>query len=155
MEELYAAGKIRAIGVSNFTTEQLDELLSYAKVSPAVNQIETHPFFQQFEAQHDMEARNIRMEAWSPLVGGNNLQGEDSKIFTNSVLVGIGEKHGKSVAQVVLRWIVQRGVVTIPRTTERAEMLENLDIFDFELDGDDLQKIAALDLDKTQFPHWN
>ena len=155
MEELYAAGKIRAIGVSNFTTEQLDELLSYAKVSPAVNQIETHPFFQQFEAQHDMEARNIRMEAWSPLVGGNNLQGEDSKIFTNSVLVGIGEKHGKSVAQVVLRWIIQRGVITIPRTTERAEMLENLDIFDFELDGDDLQKIAALDLDKTQFPHWN
>ncbi len=155
MEELYAAGKIRAIGVSNFTAEQLDELSAYAKVTPAVNQIETHPFFQQFEAQRDLEARGIQMEAWSPLVGGNNLQGQESKIFTNSTLVEIGKKHGKSPAQVVLRWIVQRGIVTIPRTRERAEMVENLDIFDFVLDENDLRKIAALDLDKTQFPHWN
>jgi 2,5-diketo-D-gluconate reductase A len=155
MEELYAAGKIRAIGVSNFTPEQLDELSASAKVTPAVNQIETHVFFQQFEAQRDMEVRGIQPEAWSPLVAGNNLQGEDSKIFTNGVLVEIGKKHGKSPAQVALRWIVQRGIVTIPRTKVRAEMLENLDIFDFELDGDDLRKIAALDRNITQFPHWN
>ncbi len=149
MEELHAAGKIRAIGVSNFTTEQLDELLAYAKVLPAVNQIETHVFFQQFPAQQDLEKRGVQMEAWSPLAGGNN------DIFNNPVLVAIGKKHGKSSAQVALRWVVQRGLITVTRTSERVEMLEDLDIFDFELDGDDLQKIAALDLDKTQFPHWN
>ncbi|MDR2912666.1 MAG: aldo/keto reductase [Alistipes sp.] len=155
MEELYAAGKIRAIGVSNFTPEQLDELLAYAKVKPAVDQIETHVFFQQFAAQRDLETKGIQMEAWSPLVAGNNLQGQQSKIFTNSVLVDIAKKHGKSTAQIALRWIIQRGIITIPRTTVRAEMQENLDIFDFELDADDMRRIATLDLDKTQFPHWN
>ena len=155
MEELYNAGKVRAIGVSNFTAEQIDELLSYAKVTPAVNQIEAHPFFQQFEAQEYLENKGIRMEAWSPLVGGNNLQGENSNIFTNGTLVEIAEKHGKSSAQVVLRWVVQRGVVTIPRTTVREEMLEDINIFDFELDEEDMKKIAALDLNTTQFPFWN
>jgi 2,5-diketo-D-gluconate reductase A len=155
MEELYRAGKIRAIGVSNFTPEQLDDLAAYATVTPAVNQIETHPFFQQFAAQEDLRARGIQMEAWSPLVGGNKLQGEDVKIFTNPTLMEIAAKHGKSTAQVVLRWINQRGIVTIPRTTVRAEMVEDLDIFDFTLDEADLQKIATLDLNKTQFPHWN
>ncbi len=155
MEELYNAGKVRAIGVSNFTTEQMEELLAYAKVTPAVNQIEAHPFFQQFEAQEYLESKGIRMEAWSPLVGGNNLQGENTNIFTNCTLVEIAEKHGKSSAQVVLRWIVQRGIITIPRTTVRAEMLEDIDIFDFELDEEDIRKIAVLDLNTTQFPYWN
>jgi 2,5-diketo-D-gluconate reductase A len=149
MEELYAAGKIKAIGVSNFSDKQLEELLSYAKVKPAVNQIETHVFFHQFEAQETLKGMGIQMEAWSPLAGGRN------DIFNNPVLATIAKKHNKSSAQIALRWIIQRGIITIPRTSERAHMLENLNIFDFELDAADLKQIETLDLDRTQFPEWN
>jgi 2,5-diketo-D-gluconate reductase A len=148
MEELYKAGKIRAIGVSNFEPDQLAELLSYATVTPAVNQIETHVFFQQFEAQEIMQKMNIQMEAWSPLAGGRN------DIFENPTLAVIAKKHGKSNAQIALRWIVQRGIITIPRTSNRAYMLEDLNIFDFELDDSDMKQIASLDLNTTQFPEW-
>jgi 2,5-diketo-D-gluconate reductase A len=148
MEELYLAGKIRAIGVSNFDAEQLDELLSYAEIKPAVNQIETHPFFHQAKAQERLQKMDIRMEAWSPLAGGRN------DIFANPVLAAIGKKYGKSNAQVALRWIIQRGIITIPRTSNREYMLENLILFDFELDEADLNQIAALDLNTTQFPEW-
>jgi 2,5-diketo-D-gluconate reductase A len=148
MEELYKAGKIKAIGVSNFDAEQLEELLSYAEVKPAVNQIETHPFFHQFEAQELLQKLGIQMEAWSPLAGGRN------DIFNNPVLAAIGKKYNKSNAQVALRWITQRGIITIPRTSERAYMLENLNIFDFKLDDDDLKQIATLNLNTTQFPEW-
>ena len=148
MEELYEAGKIKAIGVSNFDAEQLEELLSYAKIKPAVNQIETHLFFQQFEAQEALKKMNIQMEAWSPLAGGRN------NIFTNSVIASIAKKHGKSNAQIALKWIIQRGIITIPRTPNEAHMLENITIFDFELDDSDLKQLKALDLNVTQFPEW-
>ena len=148
MEELYEAGKIKAIGVSNFDAEQLEELLSYAKIKPAVNQIETHLFFQQPEAQENLKKLNIQMEAWSPLAGGRN------DIFTNPVIAAIAKKHGKSNAQIALRWIIQRGIITIPRTPNKAHMLENITIFDFELDESDLKQLKALDLNVTQFPEW-
>jgi 2,5-diketo-D-gluconate reductase A len=148
MEELYEAGKIKAIGVSNFDTGQLNELLSYAKIKPAVNQIETHLFFQQFEAQNTLKKLDIQMEAWSPLAGGRN------EIFNNPVIASIGKKHNKTNAQIALRWIVQRGIATIPRTPNEKHMLENLNIFDFELDEADMKKIATLDLNTTQFPEW-
>ncbi|MDH6309231.1 2,5-diketo-D-gluconate reductase A [Dysgonomonas sp. PFB1-18] len=148
MEELYEAGKIKAIGVSNFDSVQLNDLLSYAKIKPAVNQIETHPFFQQFEAQDMLKKLDIQMEAWSPFAGGRNA------IFDNPVLAAIGKKYNKTNAQVALRWIVQRGIVTIPRTDNEKHMLENISIFDFELNDADMKEIAALDLNTTQFPEW-
>jgi Aldo/keto reductases, related to diketogulonate reductase len=149
MEDLYEAGKIKAIGVSNFSAEQLEELLSYAKIKPAINQIESHVFFHQNEAQSDLKKKGIQMEAWSPLAGGR------SDIFNNPVLAAIGKKYNKSNAQVALRWIVQRGIATVPRTPNKAHMLENLSIFDFKLSDDDLKQITTLNLDKTQFPEWN
>jgi len=149
MEELYEAGKIRAIGISNFDAEQLEELLSYAKIKPTVNQIEANPFFQQHEAQEFLQRMDIQMEAWSPFAQGRK------NLFSNSVLAEVGKKHNKTNAQVVLRWIIQRGIVTIPRTSNKAYMEENLNIFDFELDEVDMKQIATLDLDITQFPEWD
>ena len=148
MEELYEAGKIKAIGVSNFTTKQIEELMSYAKIKPAVNQIEAHTFFQQLEAHDDLKKMDIYMEAWSPLAGGRN------DIFTNPVIANIAKKHNKSNAQIALRWIVQRDIITIPRTPSQEHMLENISIFDFELDAADMKQISALDLNTTQFPEW-
>lgn len=148
MEELYQAGKIKAIGVSNFDADQLAELLSYAKVKPAVNQIETHVFFQEHKAYDDLKKKAVQMEAWSPFAAGRN------NIFNNPTLAAIGKKHDKSIAQVCLRWHFQRGIVAIPRSTQKAHMVENLSIFDFKLDDSDLKTIATLDLNKTQFPEW-
>jgi 2,5-diketo-D-gluconate reductase A len=148
MEELYRDGKIRAIGVSNFEAAHLEELLSYAKVTPAVNQIETHSFFMQEKANNLLKGLGIQHEAWSPLAQGRNHH------FTNETMAGIGKKYGKTNAQVSLRWHYQRGIVSIPRTSQKTHMIENLNIFDFELDGVDMNKIAALDLDITQFPEW-
>ncbi|MGW8315808.1 MAG: aldo/keto reductase [Bacteroidales bacterium] len=148
MEDLYREGKIKAIGVSNFENSHLDELLSYAKVKPAVNQIETHAFFQQEKANQSLKKYGIQMEAWSPLAQGRN------ELFTNETLAAIGEKYGKSNAQVSLRWHYQRGIVAIPRSSQNAHRLENLNIFDFEIDDSDMKKIASLDLNITQFPEW-
>lgn len=148
MQELNEAGKIRAIGVSNFDASQIRDLMKEARVKPAVNQIETHVFFQQHEAHRFLTSENIQMEAWSPFAAGRN------GIFTNPTLAKIGEKYGKTNAQVCLRWINQRGIVTIPRSSQKAHMIENLDIFDFELDAFDMEAIATLDLDRTQFPEW-
>jgi len=148
MEELYQEGKIRAIGVSNFENQHLDELLSYAKIKPAVNQIETHSFFQQEKAKQSLKKYGIQMEAWSPLAQGRNNH------FTNETLAAIGKKYNKSNAQVSLRWHYQRGIVAIPRSSQKAHMQENLNIFDFELDKADMKTIASLDLNITQFPEW-
>jgi len=148
MEELYSEGKIKAIGVSNFSPAQLSELMTYAKVKPVINQIETHVFFQEHILYDDLKTRGIQMEAWSPFAAGRN------GIFTNETLAAIGKKHNKSIAQVVLRWHFQRGLVAIPRSTQKAHMIENLNIFDFELPASDLQTIAKLDLNITQFPEW-
>ena len=148
MEDLYKEGKIRAIGVSNFEENHLDELLAYAKIKPAVNQIESHAFFQQDKANEALRKHGIQMEAWSPLAQGRNGH------FTNEILAAIGKKHHKTNAQVSLRWHYQRGVVAIPRSSQKEHMLENLNVFDFELDENDLKKIDSLDLNITQFPEW-
>lgn len=148
MEDLYKEGKIKAIGVSNFEDSHLDELMSYAKITPAVNQIESHAFFQQNKANKSLGKYGIQMEAWSPLAQGRNDH------FTNEILAAIGKKHNKTNAQVSLRWHYQRGVVAIPRTSQKSHMVENLNVFDFELDKKDMKKIDALDLNITQFPEW-
>jgi 2,5-diketo-D-gluconate reductase A len=148
MEELYKDGKIKAIGISNFESDQLEELLTYAKVKPAVNQIETHVFFQQQQAYGVLKKHEVQMEAWSPFAAGRN------GMFANQTLAAIGKKYNKSNAQVCLRWHYQRGIVAIPRSSQKAHMIENLDIFDFELAEADLQTIASLDLNTTQFPEW-
>ena len=149
MEELYKAGKIKAIGISNFEPDQLTELMSYATVKPAVNQIETHVFFQEQKALDTLKKAGVQLEAWSPFAAGRN------GIFSNPTLAAIAKKHNKSIAQVCLRWHFQRGIVTIPRSSQKAHMIENLNIFDFELDKSDMQTIIPLDLDRTQFPEWS
>ncbi|WP_291143682.1 aldo/keto reductase [Flavobacterium sp. UBA7680] len=149
MEELYKAGKIRAIGISNFDSNQLADLLSYAQVKPVINQIETHAYFQQGEAYNLLKKHNIEMEAWAPFAEGRN------GLFTNEVFTQIAKKHNKTVAQVNLRWHYQRGIVSIPRSSQKAHIVENLDIFNFKLDKGDISAIEKLDLNKTQFPEWS
>jgi len=148
MEELYEAGKIKAIGVSNFDPDQLADLMTYAKIKPVINQIETHVFLQESKSYESLKRTVVQMEAWSPFAAGRN------NIFSNPTLAAIGKKHSKSIAQVCLRWHFQRNVVAIPRSTQKAHMIENLVIFDFELDDSDMKTIATLDLNKTQFPEW-
>ena len=148
MEALYKAGKIKAIGVSNFEPAQLADLMKEATVKPAINQIETHVFFQENNLYDVLVKETIQHEAWSPFAAGRN------NIFSNTTLAAIAQKHKKTIAQVCLRWHFQRGVVAIPRSQNKAHMAENLNIFDFELDVMDLQTIAMLDLNKTQFPEW-
>lgn len=148
MEELVAEGKIRAIGVSNFDLEQMKELMSYAKIIPAINQIETNVFLQENILYPFLKGSATQMEAWSPLAAGRG------GIFSNQTLAAIGKKYQKSIAQVCLRWHYQRGVVAIPRSSQKAHMIENLNIFDFELAESDMQTIATLDINTTQFPEW-
>ena len=148
MEELNRQGKIKAIGVSNFEPDQYDALMEYADIKPAINQIETHVFFQQPIANEFLKKSEVQMEAWSPFAAGRN------GIFENQTLAAIGKKYKKSIAQVCLRWHFQRGIVAIPRSSQKAHMIENLDIFDFELDATDLRTITTLDLNITQFPEW-
>jgi len=134
--------------VSNFDPDQLAELMTYAKIKPVINQIETHVFLQEHNSYEALKKTAIQMEAWSPFAAGRNA------IFSNPTLAAIGKKHNKSIAQVCLRWHFQRGVVAIPRSSQKAHMIENLVIFDFELDNSDMQTITTLDLNKTQFPEW-
>ena len=145
MEELYKEGKIRAIGVCSFYPDRLADLLSFNEVAPAVNQVEANVFFQQNESQKYMQSRGVVMEGWAPFAEGKN------DLFHNEVLARIGEKHGKSVAQVVLRWILQRGIVCIPKSVKKERMEQNFDVFDFTLDGEDLAQIAALDTGMSCF----
>lgn len=149
MEELYKAGKIKAIGVSNFEPAQLADLMKDASVKPAINQIETHVFFQEHNLYDLLKKEKVQHEAWSPFAAGRN------NIFSNPVLAEIAKKHNKTIAQVCLRWHFQRGVVAIPRSQNKAHMMENLGIFDFELDKTDMQTITPLDLNRTQFPEWS
>lgn len=149
MEELYKAGRIKAIGISNFEPSQLNELLQYATVQPAVNQIETHAFYQQIEQHSHLNNLGVQMEAWSPFAQGRN------GMFTNETLVTIGKKYNKTAAQICLRWHMQRNVIAIPRTSQKAHMAENINIFDFMLTTEEMQTISRLDLNKTQFPEWS
>ncbi|TCO05376.1 aldo/keto reductase [Natronoflexus pectinivorans] len=149
MEELYKEGKIKAIGVSNFEPHQLRDLMESGEIIPMVNQIEAHAFFHQPESLEFLKQNNIQMEAWSPFAQGRN------GLFYNDVLAEIGKKYNKTNAQVSLRWHYQRGIVTIPRTSQKAHMVENLNIFDFELSDKDMNLISKLDLNTTQFPEWD
>jgi 2,5-diketo-D-gluconate reductase A len=148
MEELYRQNKIRAIGVSNFEAHHLKELMAGSQTVPAVNQIETHAFFQQPDALRFLKQNKVQLEAWSPFAQGRN------RMFTNQILASIGRKYNKSNAQVALRWHYQRGIVTIPRTSQKVYMAENLNIFDFRLNDSEMSRIAGLDINITQFPEW-
>lgn len=149
MEELYKVGKIKAIGISNFDPAQLADLLSYAQIIPVINQIETHAYFQQANDYKVLKQHNVQMQAWAPFAEGRN------GLFTNEVLTQIAKKHGKTTAQVSLRWHYQRGIVAIPRSSQKEHITENLNIFDFKLDDVDMKAIEKLDLNKTQFPEWS
>ncbi|GIV75770.1 MAG: 2,5-diketo-D-gluconic acid reductase [Litorilinea sp.] len=145
MEELYREGRIRAIGVSNFYPDRVMDLIMHNEVVPAVNQIECHPFHQQIETQAFLQENNVQIESWGPFAEGRN------NIFQNDVLRSIGEKHHKTVAQVILRWLIQRRVVAIPKTVRRERMEENFNVFDFELDAEDMAAIATLDTKTSAF----
>lgn len=145
LEEAYKEGKLRAIGVSNFYPDHFIDLASNMDIVPAVNQVETHVFDQQTESQKIMEEFGTRIMSWGPFAEGRN------NLFTNETLAHIGAIHGKSVAQVALRWLIQRGVIIIPKSTHIERMRQNLDIFDFELTDDEMQQIAKLDTGKSLF----
>lgn len=147
MEDLYEQGKIRAIGVSNFYPDRIMDLIVHNKIVPAVNQVETHPFFQQVETQEFLAENGVQIESWSPFA-------QDKNIFKNPVLASIAAKHKKSVAQVILRWLTQRGVVVIPKSVSKQRIIENINIFDFDLTIDDIHAISKLDTKKsTIFDH--
>ncbi|MDQ0791804.1 aldo/keto reductase [Streptomyces sp. B1I3] len=145
MEALHREGLIRAIGVSNFYPDRLVDLIDHNEITPAVNQVETHPFFQRTADQELMRERGVQIESWGPFAEGRN------NLFTDPRLSAIATAHGKSVAQVVLRWLVQRGVVVIPKSVRAERMAENLDIFDFELTDDQMATVAALDTGVSLF----
>ena len=150
MEELYVQGKIRAIGVSNFYPDRLVDLINHNKIVPAVNQIETHPFCQQIESHNLMGENNVQIMSWGPFAEGKN------NMFQNETLVAIAEKYNKSVAQVILRWLTQRRIVVIPKSVHIERIIENFNIFDFELSQEDMEKIATLDTkDSVFFSHRN
>lgn len=145
MSELQQAGKIKAIGVSNFQPDRLADLVAFIDVVPAVNQIEVNPFNQQLHAVPWMKTRGIQAEAWAPFAEGKN------GLFQHPVLTAIGAKKGKSVGQVVLRWIYQRGIVSLAKTVRKARMVENINVLDFELSHDEMQQITALDTATSAF----
>lgn len=145
LEELYAEGKAHSIGVDNFTQDKLADFLFWNKVKPAVNLVECNAFFQREDDRLYMESKNIQMQAWSPLAAGQG------KLFENETLCAIANTHNKSVAQVVLRWLVQRNIVPLVKSANPQRMKENLDIFDFALTDAEMQQIAALDTGRTAF----
>jgi 2,5-diketo-D-gluconate reductase A len=145
MEELYKEGKVRAIGVSNFYPDRLVDLILHNDVVPAVNQVETHPFFQQIQAHEIMKEYGVQIESWGPFAEGKN------GLFTNEMLTAIGRKYGKSIAQIVLGWLIQRGVVAIPKSVRKDRMAENLDVFGFELSQEEMDQIATMDKGESQF----
>ncbi len=145
MEELYREGRVRAIGLSNFPPDRLMDLMIHNEVPPAVNQIETHPFNQQIETQRFLQANQVHMESWGPFAEGKH------NIFTNEVLRSIATKHHKSVAQVIVRWLTQRGVIAIPKSVRLERIAENFNVFDFQLSQDDMAAIATLDTKTSSF----
>ena len=145
MEELHEDKKIRAIGVCNFYPDRLMDLAEHNKIKPAVNQIETHPFFQREFDNEIMKNYGTQIESWGPFAEGRG------DMFTNPILSEIGKKHNKSVAQVILRWLIQRNVVAIPKSVHKERIIENFNIFDFELSEDDMNKIKSMDTNKSLF----
>jgi 2,5-diketo-D-gluconate reductase A len=145
MEELYQEGKIRAIGVSNFHPDRLMDLIVHNKVVPAVNQIETHPFHQQIETQSFFQENGVQIESWGPFAEGKN------DLFKNNTLKEIGADYNKSIAQVVLRWLIQRDIVAIPKSVRKERIEENFNVFDFELSSEDMNTISTLDQKTSSF----
>lgn len=145
MQDLYKEGRVRAIGVSNFHPDRLIDLIVHNDVIPAINQIETHPFHQQIETQQFLQANNVQIQSWGPFAEGKN------NLFKNELLTSIAKKYNKSVAQVVLRWLIQRGVVAIPKSVRKERMEENFNVFDFQLSVDDMKAISTLDAKTSLF----
>lgn len=145
MQELHKAGRIRAIGVSNFAPDRLADLMAFNEIAPAINQVETHPFCQQQDAARYMREAGVQIESWGPFAEGRN------NLFSNPVLQTLADKHGRSIAQVVLRWLIQRDVVVIPKSVRKERMAENFAVFDFALSDDDMARIAALDTGESVF----
>jgi diketogulonate reductase-like aldo/keto reductase len=153
MEEMHAAGKIKAIGLSNFHPDRVMDIIMHNKVVPAVNQIETHPFNQQIETQYFLKANGVQIEAWAPFAEGKH------DIFTNEVLSSIAQEHGRTVGQIILRWLTQRGIVVIPKSVRKERMAENFNSLDFDLSADDMSHIATLNTNTSSFfdhrdPAW-
>ena len=145
MEELYQQSKVRAIGVSNFQPDRIMDLMTHNKITPAVNQIEVNPFQQQIDTQTFLQDNSVQVEAWAPFAEGKN------NIFQNEVLLSIAAKHQKSVAQVILRWLVQRGIIALAKSTRKERMIENISVFDFELSTEDMAAIETLDTKTSSF----
>jgi diketogulonate reductase-like aldo/keto reductase len=145
MTELYQEGKVKAIGVSNFSPDRVMDLILHNEVVPAINQIETHPFHQQVETQQFLTENGVQIQSWGPFAEGKN------DLFTNELLSSIGKKYNKSVAQVVLGWLRQRGVVSIPKSVNKDRIEENFNIFDFELSSEDMEAIKGLDTNGSLF----
>jgi diketogulonate reductase-like aldo/keto reductase len=145
MEELYEQGKIRAIGVSNFQPDRIMDLMIHNKITPAVNQIEVNPFHQRIETQKFLQDNGVQVEAWAPFAEGKN------DIFKNEILLSIGAKHNKSVAQVILRWVTQRGIIALAKSSRKERMIENINVLDFELSAEDMAAIATLDTQTSSF----
>jgi len=145
MEELYQQGKVRAIGVSNFHPDRIMDLMIHNKITPAVNQIEVNPFQQQIDTQKFLQDNSVQVEAWAPFAEGRN------NIFQNELLLSIAAKHKKSVAQVILRWLLQRGIIALSKTTRKERMIENISVFDFELSTEDMAAITTLDTKTSSF----
>lgn len=145
MEELYREGLIRAIGVSNFLPDRLMDLVMHNEITPHVNQIETHPFYQQADTNAFLNELGVQHQSWAPFAEGRN------NLFSHEVLARIAAKHNKTIAQVVLRWLVQRNIVVIPKLVRKERIIENFNIFDFELDADDMERIKTLDTGNTLF----
>lgn len=145
LEGLYEEGKIRAIGISNFYPDRMVDIASFARIRPMVNQVETHPYNQQIQAKEYMDKYGVQIEAWAPFGEGRG------GLFEDAILKGIGAKYGKTTAQVMLRWHIQRGVVVIPKSTHYERMVENFDVFDFALSDEDMEKIQKLDKAESSF----
>jgi 2,5-diketo-D-gluconate reductase A len=145
MQELYREGRIRAIGVSNFQPDRIMDLIVHHEVVPAVNQIETHPFHQQVDAQSFLTENGVQLVSWGPFAEGKH------NIFQNELLHAIGQKYNKTIAQVILRWLTQRGIVVIPKSVREQRIEENYNVFDFELSTDDLEAISTLDTKTSSF----
>lgn len=145
LEEYYKAGKIKAIGVSNFSPDRLADLAIFSDITPMVNQVETHVFNQQIEAQKTMAEYGVQIESWGPFAEGKN------NLFTNETLVRIGKQYNKTAAQVALRYLIQQGIIAIPKTVHKERMTQNMDIFDFSLSDEDMADILQLDKGESQF----
>src|SRR5205085_1098234 len=145
MQDLYKQGKVKAIGTSNFHPDRLIDLITHNEVVPAVNQIETHPFHQQIETQQFLQENGVQIESWGPFAEGKN------NLFHNELLASIGQKYNKSIAQVVIRWLTQRGVIAIPKSVRKERMEENFNSLDFELSSEDMKAIKTLDTNASLF----